>query len=245
MWKVFSGTKKSTRQSAAVFVLEKRALDAKYPGSERRYERERILEQLKKSIGQLTRLRHPQILTVQFPLEESRDCLAFATEPVFASLANLLGQHDNLPSPIPASIRDYKMFDVEIKYGLLQLCEGLSFLHESVKLIHRNLSPQSIVLNEAGAWKIFGFDFALNNSACSGEAPFWRCSKSTESCEDLMPDLDFLAPEYAAEDDVLLGPPSDMFSIGMLAFTLHNSKPLFTNSGSWSNFCRNSSEVFC
>ncbi len=64
----------------------------------------------------------------------------------------------------------------------------------------------------------------------------------TESCEDLMPDLDFLAPEYAAEDDSLLGPAADMFSIGMLAFTLHNSKPLFTNS-SWSSFCRNASEL--
>ena len=46
---------------------------------------------MKKGVGQLTRLRHPRILTVQHPLEESRDCLAFATEPVFASLANVLG----------------------------------------------------------------------------------------------------------------------------------------------------------
>ena len=120
-WKIFSGIKKSTKQPAAVFVLEKRSLEAKYPGSERRFERERLLEQFKKSISQLTRLRHPQILTVQFPLEESRDCLAFATEPVFASLANLLGRHDNLPSPVPPQVRDYKMFDVEIKYGLLQV----------------------------------------------------------------------------------------------------------------------------
>ena len=44
-----------------------------------------------------------------------------------------------------------------------QLCEGLSFLHDSVKMLHHNLSPDSIVLNEAGAWKIFGFDFALPN----------------------------------------------------------------------------------
>ena len=121
LWKIFAGVKKSTKQSAAVFVLEKRSLEAKYPGGERRQERERILEQFKKSISQLTRLRHPQILTVQFPLEESRDCLAFATEPVFASLANLLGQHENLPRPIPTQIRDYKLFDVEIKYGLLQV----------------------------------------------------------------------------------------------------------------------------
>ena len=101
--------------------MEKRSLDAKYPGNEHRNERERLLDQIRKSIGQLTRLRHPQILTVQFPLEESRDCLAFATEPVFASLANLLSRHENLPTPIPAQIRDYKMFDVEIKYGLLQV----------------------------------------------------------------------------------------------------------------------------
>jgi SCY1-like protein 2 len=84
---------------------------------------------------------------------------------VFASLSNLLGQHENLPSPVPVQIRDYKMFDVEIKYGLLQLCEGLSFLHDSVKLGHHNLNPDSIILNEAGAWKIFGFDFALSNTS--------------------------------------------------------------------------------
>ena len=121
LWKIFSGVKKSTKQPAAVFVLEKRSLDAKYPGNEHRNERERLLDKMRKSISQLTRLRHPQILTVQFPLEESRDCLAFATEPVFASLANLLSRHENLPTPIPAQIRDYKMFDVEIKYGLLQV----------------------------------------------------------------------------------------------------------------------------
>ncbi len=43
------------------------------------------------SINHFLLLRHPQILTVQHPLEESRDCLAFATEPVLASLANVLG----------------------------------------------------------------------------------------------------------------------------------------------------------
>ncbi len=34
-----------------------------------------------------------------------------------------------------------------------------------------------------------------------------------------------------------------MFTLGMLAFTLYNSKPLFTNTGSLSTFKRNSSEV--
>lgn len=34
-----------------------------------------------------------------------RDCLAFATEPIFASLANLLGKHDNMPSPPPPDFK--------------------------------------------------------------------------------------------------------------------------------------------
>ena len=69
----------------------------------------------------LTTLMFEQILTVQHPLEESRDCLAFATEPVFASLANVLGGRENLPSPLPEQLVSFSMFDIEIKYGLLQV----------------------------------------------------------------------------------------------------------------------------
>jgi len=51
---------------------------------------------------------------------------------------------------------------------LLQLGEGLAFLHSDVKLLHRNLCPESIVMNVHGAWKIFGFDFcALNQNSDS------------------------------------------------------------------------------
>lgn len=49
------------------------------------------------------------------------DCLAFCTEPVFASLSNVMGHWDNLPSPMPNDIKEYKLYDVETKYGLLQV----------------------------------------------------------------------------------------------------------------------------
>ena len=116
LWKVYSGYKKTTRQAASVFVLERAALD-RFD----RQDKEAVWELMKRGVSQLTRLRHPQILTVHHPLEESRDCLAFATEPVFCSLANALGGHDNLPSPLPEQLRGFKMFEVELKYGLLQV----------------------------------------------------------------------------------------------------------------------------
>ncbi len=51
----------------------------------------------------------------------NRDSLAFATEPVFASLANILGNVDNLPTPVPVQISNFNLYDVDIKYGLLQV----------------------------------------------------------------------------------------------------------------------------
>lgn len=86
LWKVYKATKKTTKQEASVFVFEKKQLE-RYSKDDR----EQMMEILKKSVVQLTKLRHPHVLTVQHPLEESRDSLAFATEPCFASLANVLG----------------------------------------------------------------------------------------------------------------------------------------------------------
>lgn len=37
----------------------------------------------------------------------------------------------------------------QIQKGVLQLCKGLTFLHNSAKLIHSNICPESIILNAA------------------------------------------------------------------------------------------------
>ncbi|KZC09290.1 PREDICTED: SCY1-like protein 2 [Dufourea novaeangliae] len=217
LWKVYNGYKKSTKQEAAIFVLEKRVLD-KFSKNDR----EIILETLKRGVTQLTKLRHPQILTVQHPLEESRDSLAFATEPVLASLANILGNHDNISQPLPLTLKDYKLHDVEIKYGLLQLGEGLAFLHGDVKLLHRNLCPESIVINSQGAWKIFGFDFCALNLTVEGKQPLWSYVEYDMSLSAVaQPNLNYQAPECILASSVTTA--SDIFSLGMLTYILHSS----------------------
>ncbi|UYV68367.1 SCYL2, partial [Cordylochernes scorpioides] len=199
LWKVYQATKKSTKQEAAVFVLEKKALERFS-----RRDKEQLLDIFKKGVAQLTRLRHPSVLTVQHPLEESRESLAFATEPVFASLANILDPGASLPSP-SSELQGYRLHDIEVKYGLLQLAEGLAFLHNDVKLIHGNLCPQSILVNKNGAWKLAGFDFSRSNSQNGVNGV-----PDPDSHPFARPDLDFLAPEGTK------GPPSDMFSLGQL-----------------------------
>ncbi|XP_069689462.1 SCY1-like protein 2 isoform X1 [Periplaneta americana] len=238
LWKIYRGYKKSTKQEAAIFVFEKRQLE-KWP----RGDREAMLETLRRGVSQLTRLRHPQILIVQHPLEESRESLAFATEPVFASLANILGSTENMPSPPPSQLKNYKLYEVEIKYGLLQVGEGLAFLHSDVKLLHHNICPEVIIVNQQGAWKIFGFDFCIHNHNTQDSQPYWPFVEYSPTLHPMaQPCLDYLAPEYALT--LSHSPASDMFSLGMLILALHNSgQPLYNNSGDWSSYKRNACEL--
>ncbi|KAK1790572.1 hypothetical protein P4O66_014439, partial [Electrophorus voltai] len=206
----------------AVFVFDKKVID-RY----QKFEKDQIIDSLKKGVQQLTRLRHPRLLTVQHPLEESRDCLAFCTEPVFASLANVLGQWDNLPSPVPTDIKDYKLYDVETKYGLLQISEGLSFLHSGVKMVHGNLCPENIILNKSGAWKIMGFDFSISSSNPSDAEPKYVCKEWDPNLPPLcLPNPEYLAPEYILS--VSCDSASDMYSLGVVMHAVFNEgKPVF------------------
>ncbi|XP_062471448.1 SCY1-like protein 2 isoform X3 [Pezoporus occidentalis] len=221
-WKIFNGTKKSTKQEVAVFVFDKKLID-KY----QKFEKDQIIDSLKRGVQQLTRLRHPRLLTVQHPLEESRDCLAFCTEPVCASLANVLGSWDNLPSPLPSDIKEYKLYDVETKYGLLQVSEGLSFLHSSVKMVHGNITPENIILNKSGAWKIMGFDFCIQSTNPSEQEPKFPCKEWDPNLPSLcLPNPEYLAPEYILS--VSCEAASDMYSLGAVMYAVFNKgKPIF------------------
>ncbi|BES93414.1 STYKc [Nesidiocoris tenuis] len=227
-WKVYSGYKKSTKQPASIFVFEKRLVVPQ--------DKDALVETLKRGVAQLTKLRHPQILVVQHPLEESRDCLAFATEPVFASLANILGNKENMPTS-NTSVNNYKLYDVEIKYGLLQVGEGMAFLHRDAKILHHNLCPSSIVINEQGAWKIFGFDFAVHNVSTEA-TPSWKCPPQSMYIHDVAtPNWDYLAPECGLTETISAA--SDMYSLGMLIFTIYtDGKPLFSNRN-WEEYKNN------
>ncbi|XP_054609500.1 SCY1-like protein 2 isoform X1 [Dunckerocampus dactyliophorus] len=221
-WRIYNGTKKSTKQEVAVFVFDKKMID-KY----QKFDKDQIIDSLKRGVQQLTRLRHPRLLTVQHPLEESRDCLAFCTEPVFASLSNVLGQWDNLPSPVPNDIKEYKLYDVETKYGLLQISEGLSFLHSGVKMVHGNLCPENVILNKSGSWKIMGFDFSISTSNPSDAEPKYSCKEWEPNLPPLcLPNPEYLAPEYILS--VSCDTASDMYSLGVVMHAVFSEgKPVF------------------
>lgn len=216
-WKVYKGTKRSTKQNVSVFVFDKNQL--KYI----KEDRDAILDTLKRGVIQLTKIRHPRVLTVQHPLEESRDSLAFVTEPVQASLSNYLGNYSNMPSPTEPT-QFPSLHEIEVKYGLMQLMEGLQFLHSDVKMIHRNICPESIVINNENCWKIFGFDYCCvltvdtDTGKISGtEQPAYIQSNRLSL---LQPLLDFSAPEWIIDMQQFCA--SDVYSLGKEPLEISN-----------------------
>lgn len=176
-----------------MFVFEKKKLD-KWT----REDRDSLLHVLRRGVQQLTKIKHPRILTVQHPLEESRDSLAFATEPVLGSLANVLDD----------TTYTTKLFEVEIVHGFQQLIDGLIFLHSDANIIHGNLSPESILINRQRSWKIFGFDFYLTKKLEMGISKGY----STLGNRLTQPSFEYMAPEkLRSEEDI---PESDLYSLG-------------------------------
>lgn len=105
-WKIFDAKKKGkgATVTVSVFVFDKKTLDPAGGGlggsrtgaASLKRAHEEVLERLKKEANSLARLRHPSILQLVEPVEETRSGgLMFATEPVTASLAGLLAEKDD------------------------------------------------------------------------------------------------------------------------------------------------------
>ncbi|CAH8566500.1 unnamed protein product [Schistosoma margrebowiei] len=196
--------------------MEKKLLES-YP----KLQRESMIEILKYGVSTLMRIKHPKIVSVLQPLEESRESLAYATEPLFTSLNSVLTR-DSSNIRQPNESMDFSLSDTEIKYGLVQLAEALNFLHSDCHRLHLNLAPESVVINRFGIWKLGGFEFSkvADQNEKSGQSlvkiPVWQ-SNLMHTCQL---NLNASSPEAILQGEVTGA--SDMFSLGLLICALFN-----------------------
>mmetsp|Transcript_43917 Transcript_43917/g.71412 ORF Transcript_43917/g.71412 Transcript_43917/m.71412 type:complete len:1056 (-) Transcript_43917:1151-4318(-) len=216
-WKLLAGTKKSTKEDVTIFVFDKNRIEKLAKAQQ-----EAVLETVKKEASQIARLRHPDVVKVLSPVEETRTSLVYVTEPVMCSLANALHNYANLPT-VPQHLRDFELTELEAKLGLLQLAQALNFCHQDAKLIHRNISPESVFITPKGAWKLGGFGYSCFLGPESSIPPpkfEWdeSCMTTTISTQ---PPLAFCAPEVAS-GSTTYGFPADIFALGCLTYSLYN-----------------------
>lgn len=260
-WKVYDGKKKSTGKAVSVFVFERRSLDSpsgglggRSGGASLKKLQDEVIARVKKESNLLARLRHPSILELAEPIEDIRSGgLMFATEPVTASLSGLLQEKDDQeraggvagrPSRYVVEEadgqrrrRELEIDELEIQKGLLQIAQGLEFLHESAGLVHGNLTPDAIFANVKSDWKIAGLGFAGPPDNSSSQSTLAPMSLTEALYHDprlprsIQLDLDYTSPDFTLDSNVSYA--ADMFSLGLLLLALYNSphtSPLKTNS---------------
>ena len=258
-WKIHDGKKKSTGHSASIFIFDRKILDSRGAGfgarsssSSTRKVHDEVVERLKKEASSLARLRHPSVLQMIEPVEETRNGgLMFATEPITTSLSGLLREKDGqegvggsdgrssryIRDGVDGDRRkkDIEIDELEIQKGLLQIAKGLEFLHESAGLVHANLTPDAIYINAKSDWKISGLGFAGPPDG-SGSQPTIPSISEILYQDARLPtsvqlDLDYSSPDFVLDSNVTTS--ADLFSLGLVIVALYNSphaSPLQTHA---------------
>ncbi|KAJ1908393.1 Protein kinase domain-containing protein ppk32 [Coemansia sp. IMI 209127] len=224
LWALHRATRRSSSSSGGtsggtqvtVWVFEKQRYFEQGINRQLFTEREQslVVERLRAEAGQLTRLRHPSVLQVVEPLEETRTWLMFVTEQVIASLDDLIQKTDSVKRVIDGD-EEFELDDLEIQKGLLQVSKALGFLHSDAHIVHGNLVPASVLVNSKGDWKLGGFGFTQPANA---ENPR-RFEHDYQMPEHTQQDLDYLAPEYVLHGT--WSPACDVFAFGCLVAAVY------------------------
>jgi SCY1-like protein 2 len=127
---------------------------------------------------------------------------------------------------------------------VLQLGKGLEFLHESAGLVHANLTPEAVLVNGKGDWKIAGLGFCgphESSTAATSLAPISLhevLNHDPRLPRTVQLNIDYTSPDFVLDNN--LAASADMFSLGLVILALYNSphsSPLSTG-GSVSSYKR-------
>lgn len=215
-WYVYPAKHKSNGKHVSVYIFDKSKFEqrvTKLCSSRLNTKNPKLIasesiELLKYEVSQMSKLRHPQILTIYEVLEETKLKLIFASEQVVDSLL---------------TIQVSKLDDITIQKGLLQVSKGLQFLHNQCHVVHFNLQPSSVFINTQGDWKIAGFRFSQNLNDLSPEDRenfFIMNNASIVPFANL--NLNYAAPELLISLTLKLDTANDLWSLGCLCYYLYN-----------------------
>ncbi|KAK9470340.1 kinase-like domain-containing protein [Dipodascopsis tothii] len=219
-WSVFNGKKRNTGTVVSVFTFDKRKLEQALTktigrSSLAKRDADQICTRLRKEASYLARLRHPSILELVEPVEETRSSITFVTEHVTACLTSVI---ENKAS---GRRSDEDVDEIEIQKGLLQLAKGLEFLHESAGIVHLGLVPSAVFVNAKSDWKLSGL--GLSESYREEIREYFVPEYDNRLPASLQMNIDYLAPELVL--DRILDPANDLFAMGCLIHAIYCARP--------------------
>ncbi|KAL6784464.1 hypothetical protein ACKKBF_B01895 [Auxenochlorella protothecoides x Auxenochlorella symbiontica] len=251
LWRIYTAQAKKSDapfQVVSAWILDKRALTESDTGGGGRQggltrpstkRLEAFLEQCRRDVQHLARLKHPLVLRLLSPLEETRTQMVFVTEAVVSSLADYLAACNGPPPPLSvshpgthASPSAVRMSELELKHGVLQMADAIHFLHSGASMAHRGICPHAVFIARAGGWKLAWFAFAtpldFRDGEASGGFDFSDRHPSMLAAA-LKPSLAYCAPELVASGSASAGgmlSACDAFSMAALTYELFAHRQL-------------------
>nr|CAB3265905.1 N-terminal kinase-like protein [Phallusia mammillata] len=198
IWTMHAGKQKSNGQPVSVFLFDVSANS------------ETAKQTAQASVKRLKTLKHPNILTFIDSLETDK-CIYVVTEPV-------------MPLAVHLKEIESKTNEFAVSWGLHQIVKGLSFLLNSVNVIHNNVCMSSMFVDSAGEWKLGGIDYMY---PATGEGSNMPPIKTAPALEKYDP------PEKSQSSGRQRKAPkwsSDMWGLGCLIWEVFNGRLPRTSS---------------
>ena len=203
-WNVFKAKKINSEENVCLWQLDEEYIKNQFKN---KGNPDIYIKNCKNGIIQLRKLIHPHILKI-LEFNENISPLSFCSEP----FNNFLINFKNLNKD-------------EIYYILLQIVDIFNFLHNTVNLIHLNISLNSFLINNdfnLKIWDFTFFTFNINNDNLINP----RIGSWSES--PFQPLINFSSPELVLKNEICF--KSDVFSFGLLISSLFLNRFIITIS---------------
>uniref|UniRef100_A0A665WWZ1 Cyclin dependent kinase 18 n=1 Tax=Echeneis naucrates TaxID=173247 RepID=A0A665WWZ1_ECHNA len=153
-----------------------------------------------REVSLLKNLKHANIVTLHDIIHTDR-CLTLVFEYLDSDLKQYLDSCGNL-----MSMHNVKIF-------MFQLLRGLSYCHKR-KILHRDLKPQNLLINDKGELKLADFGLARAKSV-----PTKTYSNEVVTLWYRPPDVLLGSTEYST--------PIDMWGVGCILYEMATGRPMF------------------
>lgn len=166
-------------------------------------------ERLRREAEAAARINHPAIVQIHGVHTDSRGLPAIVME--YVAGGNLAERLRSGPLPIDEAVALMRA-----------ICGGVAAAHKS-GLVHRDLKPANIQLTSDGKPKVTDFGLVRMTSQ----------AQQATATGSLLGTPAYMSPEQASGKRGVVGPPADVYSLGVILFEMLAGRPPFQAASSW------------
>ncbi|KAF9570396.1 hypothetical protein EC968_001850 [Mortierella alpina] len=205
---------------------------------------ERVQKMLNREIAIWSQLSHPNVIPLIAVEKLPTDTFIFCELCTGGHLLRFLTARVS-PSCSPTSPQETTLGEDQSRMIFNQVAEAIRYLHEDMRIVHRDIKLENILQHESGMWKICDFGLAeyqdedaaclFGNTLVSSSEPSSprdvtsttavghtapaECTVGTED-EAVGGSLAYSSPEQLRSDKPLRCPSTDVWSLGVVLYAL-------------------------